>query len=256
MKLPFYKYQAAGNDFVLIDNRSGKIKLTEEQIGRLCDRRFGIGADGVIFVSDDTQADYHVTYFNPDGTQSLCGNGCRSAVELAHRLGLAGAHSVFLAYDGQHFADILNEGLIRIKMNDVYSVERKLDGYYLDTGSPHFVKQVSNLSQYPVFDEGRQLRYDPIFPIGVNANFIERIDDQTFYLRTYERGVEQETLACGTGATASAIAASLEGYQSPLTFKARGGDLTIDFIRHPDGHYTDIHLTGPAQLVYTGEIEL
>lgn len=256
MKLHFYKYQAAGNDFVVIDNRGGRISLSADQIFRLCDRRFGVGADGVILVSDDQKADYRVTYFNPDGTQSLCGNGCRSAVELAHRLGLASEHSVFAAYDGDHFADILPDGRIRIKMNDLKYVDRVLDGYYMDTGSPHFVRFVSGLDDYPVFEEGRKIRYDKIFPIGANANFIERIDGQTLALRTYERGVEQETLACGTGATASAIAASMEGYQSPVTLKARGGDLIIDFQSHQDGSFTDIHLTGPASMVFRGVIEL
>lgn len=256
MNLQFYKYQAAGNDFVLIDNRSKSIALTADQIARLCDRRFGVGADGVIFVSEDQEADYHVTYFNPDGTQSLCGNGCRSAVELARRLGLADAHSVFNAYDGKHFADILSDGLIRIRMSDVSTIERRLDGYYLDTGSPHFVRFVTGLNAYPVFDEGKQIRYNPIFPIGANANFVERIDQHTLALRTYERGVEQETLACGTGATASALAAALEGYRSPVTLKARGGDLTVDFIHDGQGRFTEIHLTGPAQMVFQGQIEI
>jgi diaminopimelate epimerase len=256
LNLPFYKYQAAGNDFVLIDNRDESISLSSEQIARLCDRKFGVGADGVIFVSEDPDADYHVTYFNPDGTQSLCGNGCRSAVELARRLGLAATHSVFNAYDGKHFADILTDGLIRIRMSDVDKIDSALDGYYMNTGSPHFVRFVRGLDAYPVFDEGKSIRYNPIFPIGANANFIERIDDHTLALRTYERGVEQETLACGTGATAAALAASLEGYHSPITLKARGGDLIVDFKRDGHGNFTEIHLTGPAQMVFRGEIEI
>ena len=256
VKIQFYKYQAAGNDFVVIDNRGRNIHLSAEQIYRLCDRRFGVGADGVILVADDAQKDFHVTYYNPDGTQSLCGNGCRSAVEFARRLGLASEHSVFAAYDGDHFADILPNGLIRIKMNDLNHIDRVLDGYYMDTGSPHFVRFVTGLSGYPVFEEGRKIRYDKVFPIGANANFIEPIDRHTLSLRTYERGVEQETLACGTGATASAIAASLEGYQSPVTLKARGGDLIIDFVKQEDGSFTEIHMTGPASMVFTGVIEL
>jgi len=256
MKLHFYKYQAAGNDFVLIDNRDGDQTLSAQQIAFLCDRRFGVGADGVIFVSRDQHADFNIRYFNPDGTQSLCGNGCRSAVDLASRLGLARQRSVFSAYDGDHDAELLPGGLIRIRMSDVTEIDRKLGGYYLDTGSPHFVKFVTGLSDYPVFEEGRRLRYDPVFPIGTNANFIERIDDSTLALRTYERGVEQETLACGTGATASAIAASFEGYRSPVTLKAAGGDLRVDFRKDPDGRFTEIFLTGPATLVFEGDIEL
>jgi len=256
MKLHFYKYQAAGNDFVLIDDRQGDQQLSAEQIASLCDRRFGIGADGVIFVGRDGNADYSIRYFNPDGTQSLCGNGCRSAVNLAARLGLAGQHSVFSAYDGNHDAELMPDGRIRIRMSDVTAIDRLLGGYYMDTGSPHFVKFVSGLAGYPVFEEGRKLRYDPVFPIGTNANFIERVDDNTLALRTYERGVEQETLACGTGATASAIAASFEGYASPVTLIATGGVLRVDFRREPDGRFTDIYLTGPATLVFEGDIEL
>lgn len=256
MKLHFYKYQAAGNDFVLIDNREGDQSLAAQQIAFLCDRRFGVGADGVIFVSRDQQADFNIRYFNPDGTQSLCGNGCRSAVDLAARLGLAREQSVFSAYDGDHDAELLPGGLIRIRMSDVNAIDRKLGGYYMDTGSPHFVKFVTGLADYPVFEEGKKLRYDPVFPIGTNANFIEPIDRSTLALRTYERGVEQETLACGTGATASAIAASFEGFTSPVTLKAAGGDLRVDFHQDGNGNFTEIFLTGPATLVFEGDIEL
>lgn len=256
MKLNFYKYQAAGNDFVLIDQRYLNGELNQQQIFRLCDRRFGIGADGVILISKSEKADYHVTYYNPDGTQSLCGNGCRSAVELAHRLGMAAAHSVFSAYDGNHSADILTDGRIRIRMNDVKKIEKVLDGYFTDTGSPHFVRFVTGIDNYPVFEEGRKIRYNPVFPIGANANFIEKIDDHTLSLRTYERGVEQETLACGTGATAAALVASLNGFTSPVMLKARGGDLQVDFITNSLGIWSEIHLTGPAQMVFKGEIEI
>jgi len=141
-------------------------------------------------------------------------------------------------------------------MSDVDKIDSALDGYYMNTGSPHFVRFVRGLDAYPVFDEGKSIRYNPIFPIGANANFIERIDDHTLALRTYERGVEQETLACGTGATAAALAASLEGYHSPITLKARGGDLIVDFKRDGNGNFTEIHLTGPAQMVFRGEIEI
>ena len=256
MKLHFYKYQAAGNDFVLIDDREGNQELSARQIEFLCDRRFGVGADGVILVGCDQHADFNIRYFNPDGTQSLCGNGCRSAVDLAARLGLAREHSVFSAYDGAHDAELLPGGLIRIRMSDVKVIDQKLGGYYMDTGSPHFVKFVKGLADYPVFEEGRRLRYDPVFPIGTNANFVEPVDRSTLALRTYERRVEQETLACGTGATASAIAASFEGFSSPVTLKAAGGDLRVDFLRDSNGNFTEIFLTGPATLVFEGDIEL
>jgi diaminopimelate epimerase len=256
LKINFLKYQAAGNDFVLIDNRQLKLTLTPHQCQRICDRRFGVGADGIILVDNSSTADFHITYYNPDGTQSLCGNGCRTGVELAARLGLAKTCSTFSAFDGTHEAELLADGLIKIKMSDLNHIEVVYDGYYMDTGSPHFVRFVKNVDDYPVFDEGKKLRYDPVFPRGTNANFIEWVHDQTFRLRTYERGVEQETLACGTGATASALAAALRGYASPVTLIARGGELIVSFLREKDGTFRQIYLTGPARLVFEGQLEL
>ena len=256
MKINFFKYQAAGNDFVLIDNRQIKLTLTPDQCARICDRRFGVGADGIILVDNSDQADFHITYYNPDGTQSLCGNGCRTGVELAARLGLAKPKSTFSAFDGLHEAELLPDGLIKIRLNDLDHIEKVYDGYYLDTGSPHFVRFVENLDAYPVFEEGRKLRYDPVFPRGTNANFIELVEGQTFRLRTYERGVEEETLACGTGATASALAASLKGYESPVTLLARGGKLVVSFEKEKEGTFRKIYLTGPAGLVFEGQLEL
>jgi diaminopimelate epimerase len=256
VKIHFYKYQAAGNDFVLIDNRSTKIALSKEQIAKICNRRFGVGADGVILIDNDTQANFNITYINPDGSQSLCGNGCRTAVDLASKLGLTNGKIAFNAYDGVHKAEILADGQIKIQMNDVNQIEEVFDGYSLDTGSPHYVKFVSGLDSYPVFDEGRKMRYDKHFPKGTNANYIEDKGSNSIALRTYERGVEEETLACGTGATAAALAASKKGYSSPLTIFAKGGTLTVDFKLRPSGGFSDIYLTGPAKLVFEGDLEL
>lgn len=256
LRIPFYKYQAAGNDFVILDDRDGRIRLSGGQIARLCNRRFGVGADGLILVGTAPDADFRIDYFNPDGSQSLCGNGCRSGVALAARLGLASGRSMFRAYDGLHDSEILADGDIRIRMSDVSAIDRVYDGWYMDTGSPHFVRRVERIEDYPVTEEGRRLRYDPVFPKGTNANFIQPIGPDTLALRTYERGVEEETLACGTGATASALAVALEGWTSPVVLKARGGDLRVDFRRKDDGSFTDIFLTGPASLVYIGEIEI
>lgn len=255
MTLKFYKYQAAGNDFVVVDNRDQKFFPSARQASFLCDRRFGVGADGVILVDRDVAADFNIRYYNPDGTQSLCGNGCRSAVALARQLGLAGTASTFSAYDGIHKAELLENKNIRIQMNDVGEIKTVYDGYYLDTGSPHFVRFVHDLENYPVVEEGRKLRYDPVFPHGANANFAQVIDGQTLALRTYERGVEQETLACGTGATATAIAATFLGMKSPLTLQARGGNLVVGFEQLSNG-FTNIYLSGPATLVFQGQIEL
>lgn len=256
MKIHFYKYQAAGNDFVLIDNRIPKLKLSNEQIARICDRKFGVGANGVILVDNDSNASFNITYINPDGSQSLCGNGCRTAVHLASQLGMTNGKITFNAYDGIHKAEILPDGQIKIQMNNVEKIEEVYEGYSLDTGSPHYVKFVSGLDQYPVFDEGRKYRYDSFFPKGTNANFIEGRNGNAIALRTYERGVEEETLACGTGATASALAAYKKGYKSPVTIFTKGGTLTVEFKVSPSGAFSDIYLTGPAKLVFEGDLEL
>jgi diaminopimelate epimerase len=256
LRIKFYKYQAAGNDFVLIDNRNKKLSLTKEQVAHITDRRFGVGADGVILVDNDNQAQFNITYINPDGSQSLCGNGCRAAVDLASRLGMTNGKITFNAYDGIHHAEILPDGQITIKMNDVEHIEEVFDGYSLDTGSPHYVKFVSGLDQYPVFEEGRKMRYDKHFPKGTNANYLEPKSKNTFALRTYERGVEEETLACGTGATASALAASKLGATSPITLFTRGGTLTVSFKTRPSGGFSEIYLTGPAKMVFEGQLEL
>jgi len=256
MKVHFYKYQAAGNDFVLLDNRKGNITLTKEQIAKICHRRFGIGADGVIIIKNDRQASFQITYINPDGSQSLCGNGCRTAVDLASKLGMTNKKISFNAYDGIHQAEMLADGQIKIQMNDVNEIEEVFDGYSMDTGSPHYVKFVSGLDDYPVFEEGRKMRYNTYFKKGTNANYIEVKGSNTLALRTYERGVEEETLACGTGATASALAASKKGHTSPVTIFTKGGTLTVDFKLRPSGGFYDIYLTGPARLVFEGDLEL
>ena len=162
----------------------------------------------------------------------------------------------FNAYDGVHKAEILPDGQIKIQMNDVDKIEEVFDGYSLDTGSPHYVKFVSGLDQYPVHEEGRRYRYDAHFPKGTNANFIESRNGNAIALRTYERGVEEETLACGTGATAAALAAFKKGYKSPLTIYTRGGTLTVEFNASPSGAFSNIYLTGPAKMVFEGEVEV
>ena len=257
MVLSFFKYQAAGNDFVCFDNRNGDVQLSTEQIGRICDRRFGVGSDGVICLERDPQYDFYVRYFNADGTQSLCGNGSRSAVDLAAHLKLVAGSTVFNAYDGPHEARVVSPGLIRMQIHDVKHVERKGDDYFMNTGSPHNVRFVSGLQHFPVVDEGRKIRYSPLYhPTGTNANFVERLPDNTIAFRIYERGVEDETLSSGTGATACALAASFEGYHSPVKVQSRGGHLEVEFKRRQDGTFFDIYVTGPAKMVFQGSLEL
>lgn len=264
MNLPFTKYQATGNDFVLLDNRAGKISLTREEIVRVCDRKFGVGADGLILIEPSTSADFKVNYYNSDGSQSLCGNGSRAAMHFAASLGLAGQTAIFEAYDGNHEAHLLANDVVRLKMNNVARIERKGDDLYLNTGSPHLIRFVKTLNRYPVVEEGRTIRYSkPFEPAGTNVNFVEPHSPNTLFVRTYERGVEDETLSCGTGVTAAALAATVHGYTSPVSIKTPGGNLSVEFQTRQDGDsaeqadfFTDIYLVGPAKKVFTGTLEL
>lgn len=257
MKFHFFKYQATGNDFILIDNRSGALSFTAQQIGKLCDRRFGVGADGLILIEDDPTANFGVNYYNRDGSQSLCGNGSRAAVHFASYLGITNGKARFGAYDGLHDAEVLQSGSIRLKMNDVGGIERVGDDYLIDTGSPHYVRFISGIQEFPVVEEGQAIRYGERFrKSGVNVNFAEHLGGNAIFVRTYERGVEDETLSCGTGVTAAALAASFSGLHSPVTVRTRGGELQVEFKTGQSGTFQDIFLTGPAKMVFEGDLEL
>ncbi|HEY4653283.1 MAG TPA: diaminopimelate epimerase [Cyclobacteriaceae bacterium] len=257
MKFHFFKYQATGNDFIMIDNRSGDLSFSSAQIGRLCDRRFGVGADGLILIESDPSANFNVNYYNSDGSQSLCGNGSRAAVHFASVLGVTNGRARFSAYDGLHEAELLSSGEIRLRMNDVTGLKTIGSDFLIDTGSPHFVRIVTGLADYPVVEEGRSIRYSESFrKNGINVNFVELLDANTIFVRTYERGVENETLSCGTGVTACALAVSLHGYTSPVFIKSRGGDLSVEFKAGQSGTFQDIFLIGPAKMVYEGDLEL
>ncbi|SKC73330.1 diaminopimelate epimerase [Ohtaekwangia koreensis] len=257
MKLHFYKYQATGNDFVVMDNREGKLSFTKEQIEKICHRKFGVGADGLMLIEKHPSLNFNLEYFNSDGSQSLCGNGSRAAVHFASQLGLVNGHSTFQAYDGPHSAELLSAGIIRLKMNDVKEIQLIGDDYFLNTGSPHYIRFVDDIKQYPVVEEGRKIRYSNAFkPGGTNVNFVQLLADNTIYVRTYERGVEDETLSCGTGVTAAALAASLKGYSSPVDIKVIGGDLSVEFKSSHSGTFSEIFLVGPAKMVFEGDLEL
>lgn len=250
MKLHFFKYQATGNDFVLLDNRNETIHLSLDQIRRICDRRFGVGADGLMLIEKHPSLDFNLVYYNSDGSQSLCGNGSRAAMKMASSLGVVNGKGSFNAFDGKHDGEIKND-LIKVRMNDV-TVQTGTD--VINTGSPHIVKFVSNLKDFAVFEEGRKIRYS--YENGVNANFVELLGDNRIFVRTYERGVENETLSCGTGVTAAALAAALhEGYSSPISVKTLGGELSVEFTRHTVT-FRDIFLVGPAKMVFEGDLEL
>ncbi len=270
MKLHVYKYQGAGNDFVILDNRQGKFTLTPEQVHWLCDRRFGIGADGLMTLCASDSADFEMHYYNADGPEgTMCGNGGRCLVAFAARMGIT--HFDFLACDGPHRAALLEQhgdcSIVRLKMRDVEPPVRYPDGWHLETGSTHFVQWVKDLASFPVDVEGKRLRWDARFPPGAIVNFVEPFADH-LAIRTYERGVEAETWACGTGATAAALASYLHGEKCftrsiengreriKFALRAPGGNLAVDFIAEKDGSFHDVWLTGPATRVFETDIEL
>ena len=253
----FHKYQATGNDFVIIDNREGKLTFSTEQVTRICHPKFGIGADGLMLIENHPTLNFHLEYFNSDGSKSMCGNGCRAAVQFASQLGLVNGKAKFTAYDGPHTAEILASGNIRLKMGDVKETKMIGDDYYINTGSPHYIRFVPDVKDYPVFEDGKKIRYAEQFkPGGTNVNFVELQSDNTIFVRTYERGVENETLSCGTGITAAALAASLKGFRSPVNIKTLGGSLSVEFKSGQSGAFHEICLIGPAKMVFKGQLEL
>lgn len=260
MTLNFFKYQGTGNDFVILNNLSNQITdLSTEQIKFLCDRRFGIGADGLMLLSKKEGYDFEMIYYNADGNESsMCGNGGRCLVKFAYDQGLKKIEYHFLAIDGEHEADIDNNGIVSLKMKDVDTVEEHNNHAVLNTGSPHYVKFSSDVENLNVVEEGRGIRYNKEYAAeGINVNFVETIDDGTIYVRTYERGVENETLSCGTGVTAAALLnAHNENGFNEVKVKTPGGNLSVEFDKIDNTHFKNIWLCGPAELVYSGEIEL
>ncbi|MES2131824.1 MAG: diaminopimelate epimerase [Bacteroidota bacterium] len=259
MQLQCYKYQGTGNDFVIIDNREKNISLSIEQIRLLCDRRFGIGADGLMLLELEPGVDFKMVYFNSDGNESsMCGNGGRCITAFAKQLGIIATEAKFLAIDGMHEAKI-TEDIVSLKMNDVRDIEVGDDYFYLNTGSPHYVKFVKDIETFDVFTEGKKIRYNDRFKgEGTNVNFIERKEHELF-VRTYERGVENETLSCGTGVTAAALVAGFKGLSTDkknCTIKTLGGNLNVKFEKVLENTFYNIWLEGPAAFVFKTLIEV
>ena len=258
MPVNFFKYQATGNDFVIIDNLTNFFNKNDTKlIARLCDRRFGIGADGLILLESSSDFDFKMIYFNADGRESsMCGNGGRCIVDFARRLGIIKDTTIFTAIDGPHEAKI-EASQISLKMQDVKLIENKAGGIILDTGSPHYVSMCKDLDNLNVQIEGSKIRNtSPFLEDGINVNFVDPIDSENFAIRTYERGVEGETLSCGTGATAVAIAmhASQKTNSNCITLQTQGGDLEVQF-RSKDASYVDVWLRGSVRYVYEGTFE-
>jgi diaminopimelate epimerase len=258
MKIAFNKYQGAGNDFIIIDNREDIFNPdNSELINKLCDRRFGIGADGLILINRKPDFDFEMIYFNSDGFKgSMCGNGGRCAADFAIKSGVAGKELRFIAADGTHDA-ISEGGLIKLRMNDVNNIDSLAGNYFINTGSPHYVLFTSGLENLDVNNEGKKIRWSKDFqPGGTNVNFVEP-ENNGIYVRTFERGVEEETLSCGTGVTASAIASVLSGQfvSNPVNVRTRGGNLIVKF-DIVGNQISNIWLSGPATFVFEGKIEI
>lgn len=258
MKIHFQKYQGTGNDFIMLNNLDGSYDSLElEQIIRFCDRRFGIGADGLIRINRHENLDFEVDYYNADGSKSFCGNGARCSVAFVNSFGLDKNEVSFNAIDGEHKA-LIDGDLIRIDMKDVKSIIEKDDSYVLNTGSPHFVHVIDDLNNQDIVQYGREIRYSDEFrEKGINVNLMERINDDSIRIATYERGVEDETYSCGTGATACALVfghlLEHQGFKK-VHVQVKGGSLKVEYFRHEDGSFTEVKLSGPAEFVFKGEI--
>lgn len=261
MTIKFYKYQGAGNDFILIDNRENAVNHQNPSlIARLCDRRFGIGGDGILFLQDKAGYDFEMVYYNADGqSSSMCGNGGRCIVAFAKFLGIIETEASFLAVDGPHHAKIsANGNWVSLQMIDVNKIGRDGNAYVLDTGSPHYIELVSGLKDKDVYHDGYAIRNNNTYKAkGINVNFAEPLNGG-YFVRTFERGVEDETYACGTGVTAVALAMAKHHNQTGklnTPIKVLGGDLNIRF--ETDGtHFKHIFLEGPAVQVFSGEVSI
>ena len=254
--MKFYKYQATGNDFVMIDNRTLWFDdKNTSLVAKLCDRRFGVGADGLILLQNHADYDFEMVYYNADGNQStMCGNGGRSIAQFAYDLGVIGESATFIAIDGPHDVAIETDR-VKLKMIDTELPFTAGKDFFLDTGSPHHVRFVEDVSTYDVVKEGANVRYSSLYKNegGTNVNFVSEIDEHTIQVRTYERGVEDETFSCGTGVTACAIVASLDKYTSPINIITKGGKLSVSFEEKEEA-YENVWLCGPACQVFVGEI--
>lgn len=254
--MKFSKYHGTGNDFILIDNRAGQHTLTQPQVAALCHRRFGIGADGLMLLELADGHHFKMVYYNSDGNQStMCGNGGRCIVAFAQKLDIIQDKASFLAIDGPHTAEILPNGIISLHMQPVKEMLIQEGHTVLNTGSPHYVTWVKDVNTTDVFNEGRAIRNrNEYSPNGINVNFVALGKDKLI-VRTYERGVEDETMSCGTGVTAAAIAASCSSTGAFTThIETPGGELTVSFTKDTPTSARDILLVGPATFVFEGEV--
>jgi diaminopimelate epimerase len=260
MKISFSKYQGTGNDFIIIDNRDNRYgALTKEQISFLCNRRLGIGADGLMLLNRDAKYDFEMKYYNSDGAESsMCGNGGRCLIQFANATGINKSEYYFTAIDGLHEAGINTDGTVSLKMGDVDSIKQAGVDFIVNTGSPHYIHMMDKVMDADIYKKGREIRYSREFEKeGINVNFVEQTEEpDNIIVRTYERGVEDETLSCGTGVTAAALVCyhNDNGFNR-VEVETKGGHLSVDFDKI-DESFKNIWLTGPAEKVFEGTIEL
>jgi len=260
MKISFSKYQGTGNDFVMLDNLNGQYdSLTIPQIQLICDRRFGVGSDGLIKINSHNSSDFEVEYFNSDGSKSFCGNGARCSVTFAETLGVNFSDTLFLGLDGLHKAS-KNQDVISLEMGDVSEIRKIENDFVIYTGSPHYIRFIDAINDLDIVQFGKKVRYSEEFKNeGINVNLVEIVNANNLIVNTYERGVEDETLSCGTGVTACVLAFA---YQTQLlgehkvSVKVKGGILSVFFNQETLGKFTTIHLIGPGQFVFSGEINV
>jgi diaminopimelate epimerase len=261
MQFKFFKYQGTGNDFIIADNRQGQYSfLTTSQIEKMCNRRFGIGADGLMLLNNKDGYDFEMKYYNADGKEgSMCGNGGRCMTKFAYHTGIHRDVYRFLASDGPHEAEIDTDNIVSLKMKDVKTIRKFHNDYIVDTGSPHYIKLVSNVMEIDIFKKGYEIRHSKEFEEeGINVNFVEQeTEADKITVRTFERGVEDETYSCGTGVTAAALVCyHNENGFNDVEVKTLGGSLSVEFDKTGDNHFENIWLCGPAEKVYEGTVEV
>lgn len=259
MLVKFYKYQGTGNDFIMIDNRQLGLKLNGEKVAQLCHRRYGIGSDGLILLQEKSGYDFEMIYYNSDGRQSsMCGNGGRCIVKFAHDLKLIAGTCNFLAVDGAHKASMLPDSVVSLKMKDVGDIQQNDNDFVLNTGSPHYVRFTTDVNKMEVVDEAHKIRYSDVYKAeGINVNFAEPISANTIRMRTYERGVEDETYSCGTGVVAASLAFATKSkhHMDSTVVETMGGWLNVSFEKVTSG-FKNIYLKGTALKVFEGEVEV
>lgn len=260
MELHFYKYQGTGNDFIILDNQDGSFSsLTAAQIRFLCSRRLGVGADGLLLLNKHEEYEYQMLYHSVTGEEAnMCGNGARCLIKYLSDIGIKKTTYRFLASDGVHEAEVDMQGLVRLKMKDVPRISELKNHFILDTGTLNYVQFVQDLSKINVREEGRKIRYSEDFAAeGINVNFVESLDNHRIFVRTYESGLEDETLSCGTGITAAALVSAHHGNGfNEVIAESRGGKLSVEFELLKEKQYSNIWLCGAAEFVFKGEMNL